>query len=127
MCRGDLADEVIDGKRYWFAPPQRKLVPPARSACLLPTYDEYLIAYRDRSASLDSARWRAVASRDPWNAPVVIDGRVIGGWKSSLRNGQPTITLDLPTPLKRADERLLDVALRQFGAFFELEVALARR
>jgi hypothetical protein len=126
MCRRDLVDEVVDGKRYFFASRQRQLEPPVRSAYLLPTYDEYLIAYKDRSASLDRTRWQAVVSRDLWSAPVVVDGRVIGGWRSTLRNGRPTITLDLPNALKRADQRLLEVASQRFTAFFEPDVVLAR-
>jgi winged helix DNA-binding protein len=127
MCRRDLADELIDGKRYWFAPRQRQLVTPARSAYLLPTYDEYLIAYKDRSASLDKERWQTVVSRGLWSAPIIIDGRVIGGWRSALKNGQPTITLDLLSTLKRADQRLLDAASLRFAAFFELQLAPSRR
>ena len=62
MCRRDLADEVVDGKRYWFAPLQRALVTPARSAYLLPTYDEYLIAYKEPQRV---ARRRALAHGGP--------------------------------------------------------------
>ena len=127
MCRRHLADEVIDGKRYWFAARQRPIAPPARSAYLLPTYDEYLIAYKDRSASLDIARWQPVVNRHGWSAPVVIDGEVIGGWRSTLKNGQPTVSLDLPNALTRADQGLLDVASERFAAFFQLDVTLARR
>jgi hypothetical protein len=127
LCRRHLADEVIDGKRYWFASRQRQIAPPARSAYLLPTYDEYLNAYKDRSASLDRAHWQAVVSRDRWRAPVVIDGQVTAGWKSTLKNGRPTITLDLASALTRADQRLLDVAAQRFAAFFEPELALAPR
>ena len=127
MSRQHLAEEVIDGKRYWFAPTSRKQAPPPRTAYLLPMYDEYLIAYKDRSASLDGGRWQRVVSREMWTAPIVIDGQVVGGWRPRRKNGQMTIALDLPADIKRADERLLGLATRQLGAFLGVDVTVARR
>ncbi len=45
-----LARETIGGATYWFAAAGAAR-PPSRAAHLLPIYDEYLIAYKDRSAS----------------------------------------------------------------------------
>ncbi len=50
---------------------------------LLPNYDEYLIAYKDRGAVLDPARSRqlGVFSSEEHPHHVVIDGRVAGSWR----------------------------------------------
>ena len=127
MCSRDLADEVVDGKRYWFAPSRRMVERLLRTAYLLPLYDEYLIAYKDRSASLDVTRWKPVVKRDAWSAPVVIDGRVIGGWRVAVSDGQAAITLDLPVAPNRTDQRLLAAASQKFGDFFGVHVRLTGR
>ncbi|MGK3961567.1 hypothetical protein WMF38_51730 [Sorangium sp. So ce118] len=56
MAKAHLQHETVDGKDYWFAAGQ--------AACgeletplvhLLPNYDEYVIAYKDHTATLDPA------------------------------------------------------------------------
>ena len=73
MVERELARESIDGRIHWFSPAVRAAVPP-QNAYLLPLYDEYLIAYKDRSAALDVSRWTGIESRDPFAAPVVVNG-----------------------------------------------------
>ncbi|HEX2442561.1 MAG TPA: winged helix DNA-binding domain-containing protein [Vicinamibacterales bacterium] len=127
MAARHLADDVIDGKRYWFSSSMRVVAPPARAAHLLPPYDEYLIAYKDRSAALDAGLWKPIADRDPFSSTIVVDGQVVGGWRAIARNGKVTATLDLPVRLKKTDERLIADAVRRFAAFLDLQVDVARR
>jgi hypothetical protein len=123
-ARRHLADAVIDGKTYWFSSSMRTVAPPARTAYLLPLYDEYLIAYKDRSASLDRALWKPIVERDAFSAAIVLDGRVVGGWKRTVTRGSVTIALDLAVRLNRTNRRLVADAARRFGGFFGLDVAL---
>jgi hypothetical protein len=97
-----------------------------RSAFLLPPYDEYLIAFKDRSAALDPGLWQPIAGRDPFAAPVVLDGRVVGGWKRTLDRDTVSIALDLPGRLSRVDARLVEDAARRYGEFLGREVAISR-
>jgi hypothetical protein len=122
MVRPQLAEEHIDGRRYWLAEPDGPPRRPERQAWLLPPYDEYLIGYKDRSAAMDAA---PVAGRNPFAAPVVLDGRVIGGWRRVLGEETVSITLDLPGRLARADARLVEEAARRYGDFLGLD-AMAR-
>lgn len=51
----DLVRETIDGRTYWMS---RSTTPAQNSSPavhLLPGFDEYLLGYRDRGASLDAA------------------------------------------------------------------------
>jgi hypothetical protein len=66
-----------------------------------------------------------VAGRNPFAAPVVLDGRVIGGWRRVLGEETVSITLDLPGRLARADARLVEEAARRYGDFLGLD-AMAR-
>ena len=79
MCARVLASDTIRGKAYWFASSLSTGATFPRSAWLLPLYDEYLIAYKDRSAAFDAAAWQRILSRDRFGAAVVLDGRVHGG------------------------------------------------
>jgi Winged helix DNA-binding domain len=117
MSRHHLAEEEIGGSRYWLAPSARSLGQPRRAAYLLPPYDEFLIAYKDRSASLDPGLWRSGAGRGPYAAPVVLDGRVIGGWRRASSGDSVTITFDLPGRLPSADAPRIEEAARRYGDF----------
>ena len=116
MVERDIARDHVGGKTYWFSPsvgrPSRR-----RTAYLLPLYDEYLIAYKDRSAALDTARWKRNVSRDPFSAPIVVDGRVVGGWNKTIINQRIVVTLTPFTTTARADARIIGDAARRYGTF----------
>jgi hypothetical protein len=127
MAGRHLAAETIDGKTYWFSSSMRAPVRPDRVAHLLPVYDEYLIGYTDRSAALDAALWKRIAGRDPFGAPIALDGRVVGGWKRTRMADRVSLVLDIPVRLTKADERLVDDAAHRFAAFVGADAAIVRR
>lgn len=115
-ARHQLCEEVVEGKTYWRSsstPPARRS---ASRAFLLPLYDEYLIAYRDRSAAADPARTPA-ASPDPFSAPVVLDGRIVGSWKKTLFEDCVRIALRLDRQLSRADMGAIHEAGERYASF----------
>src|SRR5688572_22949828 len=119
----ELDEEVIDGKTYWF----RKAAAARgddKTAYLLGLYDEYLIAYKDRSAALDQSRWVPMV-RDPFSAPIVVNGRVIGGWRRSLKAERMTITVTPFTPLRRSEAAAVDAAAHAYAGFFGVELELS--
>jgi hypothetical protein len=61
---------------------------------LLPNYDEFLIAYRDRSASLDPRlEWATLPDGGILAHVVLLDGRVLGGWKRRAGTSQVVVEL----------------------------------
>ncbi len=68
----------------------RFLVQPFPKSCntvhLLPAFDEYIIAYRDRSASLVFEHHKkAVSDNGIFRPIIVINGRVKGIWKRTVK------------------------------------------
>ena len=82
----------IDGHVYWTAGngSRGRLLNPKRdvTAHLLPIYDEYLVAYRDRAAVPHATLPRGSAIS--FQHALVIDGQVAGTWR--VRNLEMTIT-----------------------------------
>ncbi|GHU70261.1 hypothetical protein FACS189413_10370 [Bacteroidia bacterium] len=77
---------IIDGQSYFFDP---NIVPDNNSqAFLLPAFDEYIIAYRDRSAVITSEQYtKAISSNGIFRPTIIANGKVIGLWrKTSLKN-----------------------------------------
>jgi Winged helix DNA-binding domain len=113
-----LASERIGDRTYYYSaagPPAPR--PRAPTAHLLPSYDEYIVAYRDRSAVHDPAR---LAGRRPPGVLdgnlVLLDGMLIGGWRSTVARGEATVATKLliePTP---AEARALAAAIDRYRA-----------
>jgi hypothetical protein len=112
----DLAHETVGRTTYWFSSSVRTLTAP-RAAYLLPLYDEYLIAYRDRRAAFDISRWTRAASRDPFSAPIVVDGQVVGGWKRTEMRDGVGIALTPFAPLDKRHVAAITDAARAYTRF----------
>jgi hypothetical protein len=63
-----------------------------RDAILLPPYDEYAVAYRDRGAALDPQHAAAAARNGIFSPTIVIDGRIVGTWARRLTSGGVALT-----------------------------------
>ena len=120
----ELARETIDGRTYWFSSSARTPTAP-RTAYLLPLFDEYLIAYKDRRAALDTSRWTRAASRDPFSAPVVVNGQVVGGWKRVQTGDKVGIALTPLAPLNKRDVGAITDAARAYTRFVGADLDLS--
>jgi len=123
MIERELDCDEIDGKTYWFS---RTTTSPGRegSAHLLGLYDEYLIAYRDRSAALDNARWKRAALH-AFSAPIVVNGRVVGGWRKFVKKDRMVIALTPFGAISRTERAAIDEAAESYAAFFKLDLELS--
>ena len=113
--------EVIDGRTYWFvskpAAPQA-----APSVHLLPNYDEYLIAYRDRDLATGppwNARLRPGA-KDRFAHHVVIDGGLAGSWQRMVKSNSVVVDVALYRRPTLPDSRALAAAVKSLGRFLDV-------
>ena len=125
MAKPELLQQTVEGKRYLFAagPGTTRFKPPLIH--LLPNYDEHVNAYRDYSASFDASQLEP----RPTNAAllahiVVLDGRVIGGWRREISPTEITITTDLLVKLGEPEQAALDSAAADYGRFMGRPVSL---
>jgi hypothetical protein len=122
----ELTSESIAGVTTWRAR-EAPRVPAAAlaDAYLLPAFDEYLVAYRDRGAVLSPRDTRRINAGGGLLAPtIVIAGQVVGTWRRTLGRGVVTIALSLfgkPTPPDRAR---IKAAAERYGAFLGLETKI---
>jgi hypothetical protein len=88
MVRPNLIHEKIDNQVFWFADslgsPQA-----IQSVYFLPSYDEFMISYKDRSASLDPKFFsRAITGNGIFKPIIVVNGKVIGTWSRVIKKNQ---------------------------------------
>jgi len=134
-----LGHNVIDGKEYWFESAEGRTPDPAGVAHLLPNFDEYTVAYRDRAQMVhdDRAFDAAIFPRagpdsrvgDAFSIilsnVVTVGGKVRGGWRRKPAGAAMRLeirTMDGFKPLERA---AVEERGRRYGRFLELPVELS--
>lgn len=99
MVKQHLVQEVIDGQTYWFAASASQPKESAPEALLLPTYDEYIIGYTDRSAlfelsSLTTPNASQPAQTSVRNASFLFEGSLSKKSDDASNNVIPNIVFD---------------------------------
>lgn len=124
-----LEREVVDGQSYWLAAASPGAEPAASPSSptvwLLPPYDEYTVAYKDRSAVLDPTHGRVISGNGIFYPVIVVDGRVAGTWKRVFKKGAVEITLSPFAPLKKKERQAAAHAAERYGAFLGKPILLA--
>jgi hypothetical protein len=90
----------IDGQTYWTIGPAPRGALRARRVHLLPIYDEYVVAYRDRQA-VPNGPSRVPARRgEPviFRHSLIVDGQIAGTWRT--RRQSDAVIIDA-FPLRR--------------------------
>ncbi|MDB6154698.1 MAG: hypothetical protein JWL90_3151 [Chthoniobacteraceae bacterium] len=124
-----LASATIDGVVYWMPanlPPLREML---TTHHLLPGFDEYLISYKDRRASLHPLHGGKVnpGSNGVFMPTIVKNGWVTGTWKRVLKKERVIITASQFDHTDRSNAKELAGSAENYGTFialpFELRMA----
>lgn len=109
-----LRQALIEEKVYLR--PRAVKIPqkPAHLAHLLPAYDEYTVAYKDRQTlfALNDGK-PAVTTWGLLGPIVILNGRVVGTWKRANNK----VTLNVPRKLKESEQLAITKATDRYAAF----------
>ena len=122
-----LHKDMIEGRVYWSATARAAAPLKGCTALLLPNYDEYLIAYKERGAVVDSARAANIVARSNGAFPhhLVIDGRLAGSWTRTLKGNSVLIEVAPYHQVTAAQTRAVMSAVDCYGEFLALPASLA--
>lgn len=122
LAKSGLIVERVDDLEYWVGsdPATDRLNPLSRRvrgsdpvAHLLPNYDEYLIAYKDRGL-VGAAD---LSAQEAYTHQVVIDGRFVGTWKPFAEKDGVRLDVKLRRTLTSPQRRALQRAVSAYGEF----------
>jgi Winged helix DNA-binding domain len=118
-----LEETSFGGRTHWLR--TQPLPAKARAAgYLLPAFDEFVVAYADRTAVLAPAfASRLNGGGGLLNPIAVVDGRVVATWKRTLARGAVTIAPAPFAPLPAAKTRAIEHAFRRYAAFLGLDAS----
>lgn len=113
--KSTLVSDVHADKTYWMTQ-QTSEIKNQSMVCLLPAFDEYTVAYKDRSLVLD-----AVAAKKTGNGIfkplLVVDGIVKGYWKRNDKKGQERVNVTAFETLKNSQEKKMKDQIKKYSDF----------
>jgi hypothetical protein len=122
---GDALQEVaIDDATYYM----RKGAQPAQGglneAFMLPTYDEYLIGYKDRSAAVAKEHYdvHIAAPNMVFGSAIIYQGKGIAMWKRKLKKDVVLISIKQFSKLSPSEGKAIKKAVDRYGEFLGLPV-----
>lgn len=116
----------VDGLTYFYVAARGERARVPSGEFLLPNYDEFLIAYKDRGLSVDAPLAAAEGRDTVFAHQLVIDGLVVGSWRRTVGRRRSSIAVRLYQPhmLRRVRPRV-EVAARAFARFLGHPVDVA--
>ena len=121
IVRSDFVQESIKSQTYWMPPQSAALKSKSKSVFLLPNFDEYLVAYKDRTAATDERYFKQImkSGNGIFSPVIVINGRIAGVWKRSLSEKKVVIQTNLFTPLNEPLKAAVAAASRRYVRFLQ--------
>lgn len=118
--------EVVDGLTYWTIGPHYR-VAENKAVHLLPVYDEYLVAYRDREAVPHgpSVLRSPVQEGVMFHHALIADGQVAGTWRTAKAANGLRVDVVPMRRLTKPERRALDDAVARYGRFHGVPVSLS--
>ncbi len=86
-------------------------------AHLLPAYDEYTVAYKNREIVFHP---EAASQLSVWGVlgpTVIVDGKIVGTWKGTLEKGMIKIALNSPKVLSKPENQAIIASAETYAAF----------
>ncbi|GAA0722307.1 winged helix DNA-binding domain-containing protein [Dokdonella soli] len=124
IVQPQLLRETRGGSTYWRS--TSALPNPALKSSvvhLLPAYDEYAIAYKDRGHVLSPAH-SAKAGNGIFNPVIVVDGHIAGTWKRTLGRASVAVAPSPFVAFDKASGKALEGAAHRYAAFVGLSAAM---
>ncbi len=121
--RAHLTPLTVEGRTYWSGP---MADPPRANGAvmhLLPAYDEFAVAYKDRRDLVAPELGKEIGYG--LGPSIISDGRLIGRWKRTLDKDKAVIELDLLAKADKKQNAGLQKAAERYGRFLDLPVEIA--
>jgi hypothetical protein len=125
--KSGLKHAILNGRTYWYSPHAEMVARDSPSVFLLSIYDEYTIAYKDRG-DISQTRdiERMISMGNALTAVIIVNGRVAGTWKRTLKKKTIEISLKPFRNLDDDEQQAVESEVTRYGKFFGIPAVLAR-
>ena len=119
LIKSGLLMEPVGTPYYWMESPGNTLSEQKPDVHLLPAFDEYIVAYKDRRPAFGQLNFNQVVSAGNgiFKPVVVVDGQVVGTWKRTFKKEQVIVETDLLVPLSVTHHKAVLAEAGRYSAF----------
>jgi hypothetical protein len=118
--KSKLTEEMINGKTYYFYSSTTPGKINSATAYLLPTYDEYGIAYKDRDSIIDPADHKKIGGI--FTSGIMMNGKIIGAWRRAIEKDSVRIETQSLRPFTKAQKSAIKASAKRYSKFIELSL-----
>ena len=127
MIKSKLNMEAQNQKEYWYFPTTYNSRPTnTPPALLISIFDEYTIAYKDRSdLSEKNDIEKMISMGNALTAVIILNGKVAGTWKRKLNKNEVIIKLSPFRNFTKTETNAINNEVQKYAKFLELKAAIA--
>ena len=114
--KDELESINVDGLTYWQSRYQYGINGKAPIAHLLPAYDEFAVAYGDRTAIINP-KYLIQAKHVIFAPSIVVNNQVVGTWKRTIKKDGAEVILEPFGKLNKAQSTAVDAAVKRYQRF----------
>ncbi|MFA5330361.1 MAG: winged helix DNA-binding domain-containing protein [Prolixibacteraceae bacterium] len=127
MVKQHFASEEIESQVYWFA--ENGISSPSleNTVHLIPAYDEYIISYRDRTATIQAENHKKAISENGFFRPVVVvNGETIGTWKRLTQKDGSIVELNYFQSVTETTDKQIEREVIKYGQFINQKIGVEK-
>lgn len=120
LVKSEFITETIDSHSYLL--PTNTVSETSDTAFLLPAFDEFMVSYKNRAASLDtSLQPAAITANGIFKPIIVINGKVEGLWSRTIQKEK--VAIETIFFQSHFDSSLISNAIKNYAFFLQKEIA----
>lgn len=124
--KGEFVSETVGEHTYYLSNSLTVAKFKSDSVYLIPAYDEFLISYKNRSASISrEVNKKAISTNGIFKPVVVINGQVAGIWKRTVKKDKVILQIELFYSADKSIKNLIEKASAAYGCFINKKVEIA--
>jgi Winged helix DNA-binding domain len=126
IVKTQLDSIAVEGETYFFS--RSSAIKPKKNSSiyLLPAYDEYTVAYKDRSLVIDPA-FEHQAGHGIFNPNVIINGQVKGSWRRELAGDKMMMEILYFSPVSESIHQRVSSAALRYAKFLGKHLTLRQK
>lgn len=120
----ELISEKLNDQEYWFSSDTKIPSKAKNTVFLLPSYDEYTVAYKDRTTILDKSIKQGLNYLNGFTNTILVNGMVAGMWRRSVKRDQIEVVTRLARKFTSKEQIALKKAAEEYQYFTGKNVIL---
>jgi len=125
LVKNNFKEQKMDVLSY-ILPKKIPAIKRSSSTFLLPAYDEFSVAYTDRTAMIDTTKKMKLTAFQLLSPIIIINGRLAGTWKRTLSKDQVALDIKSFSTLTSHEKRVIEERANHYGKFLNMKISKVR-